>query len=226
MKAREALPRLAAIYIDARNDEKRRRGAGFLAAQSMAQFQSQIDNLRDARDIASEWDELKAQGRPRPIDPRHNEPLLEARTILEAVGRIGPEASQDFYRKLAAETDREARAVAAGWLGEVPAAKAQNEPILRNLLADADERVRMAAAVSLLMLGETDVREPILAWLKSAEKRPPRAMVGQLARVKEGRLLVFALAALRKLAEDDDSSAWSDYATTPAKLLQRIPRQE
>jgi len=82
--------------------------------------------------------------------------------------------SQEFYRKLAAEADRDARMEAACRLREVPAAKAQNEPILRSLLADADQGVRMAAAVSLLMLSETDARKPILAWLQSPDSWPPQ----------------------------------------------------
>ena len=104
-----------------------------------------------------------------------NEPPLGRRHDPGGGRRIGPEASQDFYRKLAAEADRDAREEAARRLGEVPAAKAQNEPILRTLLADTDQDVRMAAAVSLLLLGETDVRKPILAWLQGPEKRvdPP-----------------------------------------------------
>ena len=100
-----------------------------------------MDSLHNARDIAGEWDELKAQGRPRPIDPRRNRRLLNTGMILEAVARIGPEAAMDFYRKLAAQPDRDAREEAAPRLGEVPTAKAQNEPILRNLLADKDQKV-------------------------------------------------------------------------------------
>ena len=177
-----------------------------------------MDSLHDARDIAGEWDELKAQGRRRPIDPNRNEPLLDAAMILEAVARIGPEASQDFYRKLAAEADRDAREEAARRLGEVPAAKAQNEPILRTLLADTDQDVRMAAAVSLLVLGETDVRKPILAWLQGPEKGP---ILPHLARVKEGRLLIFARPALERLSESDH-----DPRNLVNQLLQGIPPQE
>ena len=227
LKAREALPRLTAMYVDVHRDENHR-GAGFLAGNLASQFQSQMDDLHDAIDSAGAWDELIAAGRPGPIDPRHNERLLNARTILDAIARIGPEASQDFYRMLAAEADRDAREEAACRLGEVPAAKAQNEPILRNLLAETDQAVRMAAAVSLLLLGETDVRKPILDWLRASTTWPHNdAIVRQLDRVKEGRLLVFARAAIENLAaEKRNRRAFGTAVSLEEQLLQRIPQQE
>ena len=103
----------------------------------------------------------------------------------------------------------------------MPAAKAQNEPILRNLLADTDQNVRMAAAVSLLVLGETDVRKPILAWLQSPEQWPRNAIVRQLAEVNEGRLLVFARAAIERLAQESGNDF--DSGSTAMQLLRRIP---
>ena len=155
---------------------------------------------------------------------------MNARTILDAIARIGSEASQDFYRKLAAEADRDAREEAACRLGEVPAAKAQNEPILRNLLAETDQGVRMAAAVSLLLLGETDVRKPILDWLQASTTWPHNdAIVRQLDRVKEGRLLVFARAAIEQLAAEKrkrNRRAFGTPVSLEQQLLQRIPQQE
>lgn len=222
LKAREALPQMAALYVDARNDEKHRRASGFLMAQAAAQFESHVENLRHRRDIETEWDELKQQSRRRPIDPRRNEDLLEVRTILDAVAKIGPESSQEFYRTLAGESDQDVRQEAARRLGEVPSERDQNMPVLRNLLADKQETVRMAAAVSLLMLGETDVCKPIMTWLESPEKWQSDAIIRELVRVKDGRLLVFARTAIEKVADEDRMRSGS--AGFIEQLLKQIPK--
>jgi HEAT repeat protein len=193
-----------------------------LAAQAASQFESHVENLRNFGDISAEWDELKQQSRRQPIDPRNKENLLDVRTILEAVAKIGPESSQEFYRKLAGESDYEVRLEAAQRLGEVSSDKIRNVPALRNLLADKQETVRMAAAASLLMLGEIDVRTPIMNWLKSPEKWRHVAIIRELARAKDGRLLMFARTAIEKVADEDRTGFGS--AEFVEQLLKRIPK--
>ena len=47
LKAQEALPHLATLYVDARNDEKRQRGAGYRWSQMASQVDSQYEVLDD-----------------------------------------------------------------------------------------------------------------------------------------------------------------------------------
>lgn len=103
LKAREALPHLVRLYIDAKNDEQRRPGAGFRLAQSTAAIGAQYERLRDLEAIGAEWDELKAAATPGPVDPRRKEDLLDARHILDAAGKMGVAASRQFRRLAAGE---------------------------------------------------------------------------------------------------------------------------
>jgi len=203
LKGKEVLPHLAKLYVDARNDEKRRRGAGFRASQSGAAIKAHYDSIRDLNAIGSEWDELKAALRPQPVEPRKNEELLEPRHILEAVSKIGPAASQEFYRTLAGEKDEEGRREAAVHLAEVNKEDIEeNQSILRNLLADTETSVRIRAAVSLLILGQEMTRGPLLEWLNSPNAWEKYQLLEQLGRVKEGEQLSFARKQLEAIAVD------------------------
>lgn len=223
LRAKEALPRLASLYVDARNDEKRARGAGFRIAQAQAEVRAQYDHLANLEAISSEWDELQQAARPEPIDPKRREPLLATAGILAAVRKIGPESSQAFYRQLAAERDSEARHEAAARLAESsPGDRPQNLPVLRNLLADEHVPVRIAAAVSLFILGERDVQAAILGWLESSEVWQADETLRQLERVRDGGSLVFARAAIQRLADQPARRAYGDNLAQ--RLLQRIPK--
>ena len=225
LKARESLPQLATLYADARNDEKRQRGAGFRMAQAAAQAESHFEALQDQRAISAEWDEMQRTSRRQPRDPRRNEPLLETRTILEAVAKIGPESSQEFYRALAAESDAEARMEAAARLAEgSPADRPRNLPVLRNLLADSVEQVRISAAGSLLILGETDVRKPLLAWLGAPEPWLRNQILLQFERVPDGQLLAFARRSLEQFPPDHREDP--HQLQRVRQLLQRIPEPD
>jgi HEAT repeat protein len=224
LKAEEALPHLATLYVDARNDEKRRRGAGFRGAQMTAQVQGHFESIRNLDSISADWNELKQPTGPAPIDPRRHEKLLSTQMVLDAVRKIGPAASQAFYRRLAAEADAEARREAAARMAEGSSDdKAKNIPILRNLLGDADVQVRVTSAVSLLLLGEKDVETHIVAWLKSPEHSERNSTLNQLDRVKDGRLLVFAREPLQTLANQVHMSSFEEKRLE--RLLGRIPRE-
>ena len=223
LKAQEALPQLATLYVDARNDEKRRRGAGFRMAQAQAQMQSHYETLGNLDAVAADWDELKAAARPAPVDPRRHDKLLAPETILKAVRKIGPASSQEFYRKLAAERDTGARREAAERLAEGrPEDAKKNIPILRNLAADEDHGVRAAALASLLVLGQKDVEKQILTVLRSPDRWEPMTMVVELDRVRDGRLLVFARAEIEKVARE--APRHSRARQVAPKLLQRMPK--
>jgi HEAT repeat protein len=222
LKAKQALPQLAELYVDARNDEQRNRGAGFRVAQAAAQVVAQYDSIGRLDEIESDWDELKRLTNPPPVDPRRNEPLLSTSTVLDAVRKIGPEFSQAFYRQLAGEKDTSARREAAERLAEAGAEdRADNLRILRSLLADQQAHVQMAAAVSLLILDQREVQPRILAWLQSSEPWQRSQMALQLQRVSDGRRLAFARDVIRKASRDAliDATLRERFV----QLLSRIP---
>ena len=220
LKAAAAMPMLAKLYVDARNDEERRRGAGFRGAQSQAEIRAQYDTMASLDSVGDDWDELKAALAPEPVNPRRNEELLDPGHILDAVRKIGPAAAQDFYRALAGEKDTRARGEAA--VGLAQGAKDdlhKNLVILRNLLGDAEVYVRIRAAVSLLLLGQDDARQPIFDWLKSDREWEVRQTLDQLARAKDRGKLAFARPQIEAIAADP---AMSDDVRRLAKgLLER-----
>jgi HEAT repeat protein len=224
LKAAAALPQLVELYVDAKNDETRRSGSGFRAAQSAAVMNtqylamnanaaqnSQIQTLKNLDAVGDDWNELKASLTSGPIDPRRNEELLAPSHILEAVRKIGPAVSQEFYRKLAGAGDTTAREEAAERLAEGGKEDiASNLPILRNLLADASESVRIAAAVSLLIVGQKEVQkeaqQPILEWLDAAQTGQQSAILRQLKRVDDTARLAFARSRIAAIAADTTGS--------------------
>ena len=203
LKAREALPQLVGLYVDARNDEQRRRGAGFRSSQSQAEIGAQYDAITSLESISGDWDELALSLRPEPVSPRQSEDLLKPTHILDAVRKIGATFSQEFYRALAAEADTEARREAAVCLAEgseqdLP----MNLSVLANLLTDADVSVRMSAAVSLLIVGQEMPREPIIGWLDSPDEWNKSRILVELLRVKGAGRLDFARARIQAMAAD------------------------
>jgi hypothetical protein len=180
--------------------------------------------LDDLDAIAADWDELKGVVKPGPIDPRRDERLLEPATILQAVRKIGPELSQALYWKMAGEDNADARREASRRLAEGrPEDAAQSIPILRNLLADEDQSVRMEAAVSLLILGQNDVQKQILDWLRSADRWQPRQIALLLDRVEDGTRLTFARENIEKVA----AQKWYHNSNVGRlrALLKRIPQR-
>jgi len=203
LRAREAVPDFIRLYVDASNDERRRRGSGFLAAQSSAAIQAQYDSLSNLDALGANWDELKEAVLPVLVDPQKDEELLSPHLILEAVSKIGSDETQEFYRTLAGEKDTEARSEAAIHLAEgSPANRQQNVAILNNLLADSSPAVRMHAAVSLLILGENTGKQAILEWLGSTSVGDKEFILRELGRVKEASRLEFAQDQIAKIASD------------------------
>ena len=186
-------------------------------------MQSQFESISRIDAIGADFDELTRIVEPRPVRPRQNEPLLKPDTILQAVRKIGPESSQEFYRTLAAEDDTQARREAATQLAEGGEQNVEkNRPILRNLLADPDQSVRMTAAVSLLLMGEKEQEKQILAWLGASEPYPRYQMVEQLERVKDGKKLSFTRTALARFAATEKHRNTYQHQRLQ-RLLQRIP---
>ena len=123
--------------------------------------------------------------------------------ILEAVAKIGAERSQDFYRALAAEKDPFARGEAAKNLASgVDRDRAQNLPVLKNLLTDSQVSVRLRAAVSLISLEEATDRSVVLEVLNSKNEGEQRRALQQLARLKSPEQRAFAKQRIEALATD------------------------
>lgn len=205
LRSAEALPELAKLYVDARNDEQRRSGSGFRMAQATVVIEAQYESIRDLNVLGDEWAALEAFARPHPRNPPRDEALLAPRDILQAVMKIGPEAAQAFYRSLAGERFSEGRREAAMALGEGSQEDREiNLLILRNLCADGDLEVRISATVSLLMLGEQQVQQMLLEWLNLPRSQERSLVLKQLGRVRDATQLDFAREPLKKIAEDSD----------------------
>ena len=213
LKAKEALPRLAELYVDARNDENRRRGAGFRIAQAHAEIREQYNTIARLDSISSDWDEIKASLQSDPVEPRGNEELLSPGIVLDAVQKVGPGASQEFYRTLAGEKDAEGRREAAVHLADGNEADIEeNVAILRNLLADTDGQVRMRAAISLLVLGQDIAKSTILEFLESPREWEKRQALQQLLRVESAARLRFARRQIEAIAADETAHKYTRRA--------------
>lgn len=202
LKASAALETLATLYTELENAP--RQGGGFLAQQSFAQNSGQyaainaraqgdsaFAALKSLDDVANDYATIAAPTTP--IDPRRDEELLSSQMILDAVAKIGPAAMGDWYRKLAASTNANARRQAAIYLTD--------KPILRNLLSDAVTNVRLSAAVSLLKLGATDGQKVILEAF--ADRFVGKSeLLAELGRVGDASKLAFARTQLRAIADD------------------------
>ena len=209
LKATTALDKLASLYTELENAP--RGSGGFLAQQSFALNQSQyaainaraegeaaFAALKTVDDVADDYATIGAPKTPiDPIDPRRDEELLSSQMILQAVGKIGPAAMGDWYRKLAASSNAGARQQAAIHLSD--------KPILRNLLADSADIVRLSAAVSLLELGEISGQKEILDAF-SNRALGTTAILEELRRVSDAKKLAFARAQLMALADDTNLS--------------------
>jgi HEAT repeat protein/tetratricopeptide (TPR) repeat protein len=218
LQTRDALPQLVRLYVEARNDEDR---AGFRAAQSAAEIGGQYDAITGLDSIAEDWDELARSLKAAPVAPARNEDLLEPGHILEALRKIGPAVSQEFYRTLAAQDDAEARREAAVHLAEAaPQDAPGNVLVLTNLLADADARVRMRAAVSLLLLGQDRARQPVVEWLDSPNEWERSRTLEQLLRVHDPAQLTFVRTRVEALAADP--AVHEDTSRLAQRVLARL----
>lgn len=211
-----ALPHLRTIYSDARNDEARRGGAGFRHAQSVAAAESRARALADLDPGGWTYGELPVRPPSAPIDPRRNEELLEPRHVLDAVAKIGGAPAQEFFRSIAGKEDPTGRWAAARHLRSADPRQVElNLPILRNLMSDDSSATAVAAAVSLLVLGQAEAEEPILAWLESRDRHLKHQTVTSLLSVADRSRLSFARRALEAGARDLD---------LPSRLREELAR--
>lgn len=203
LKAKRALPVLANLYAEAKREEQRQSRSGAYGAQQVAAVTSQYERLSNLESLSTEWDELKAATLAPPVDPENQEELLQPQHLLEAVAKIGPELSQEFYRTVAAAKDSFARAEAAVFLAAgSDQDRAKNLVLLKNLLTDADLEVRLRAAVSLILLGELTGRGVVVEALNSKNDWEQRHALRQLLRLMKPDQRAFAKTRIEAIAAD------------------------
>lgn len=222
LKAREALPRLTDLYFDARNAADNNRVAGgFLAQQAVAFDRAAYTSLRNLDAIGSDWDELKASARRRPLDPRRDEVLITPEMILDAVREIGPGESQAFYRALSGAREGGDRIQAAVGLGAATGPdQERSREILRNLGADPDLSVRISAAVSLVLMGDTSAETFLLERLKHGDNEERGELLTQLGRLPKARLEPFKKELEAITANEREPEYLRSRARTLVGLLQ------
>ncbi|HEY3285044.1 MAG TPA: HEAT repeat domain-containing protein [Armatimonadota bacterium] len=200
LQATRALPRLAKLYVEVRQDEKRRLGAGFRAAQAQSQMGAQYESLSSLAVLGGDWEDLRSVLRPAAREELGGQ-LLDAGVILEAVRKMGSTPTRGFYHALAADKEPDSRLEAAQRLGEASPGD-RGVQVLRNLMADPSEVVRMAAAASLLIANQPVDEREVLRWLRPDGKWMRKRALAELSRVKSADKLAFALPALEAAAKD------------------------
>jgi HEAT repeat protein len=232
LKARDALPALIKLYVDAVNDEwawgsdgRLESGPGFRSSQLGGSQAALYEYLSDLDALKGAWEDLKSTERPPPRDPRRHERLLTAEHLLKAIRDIGPENSPEFYRTLASDKNKELRQEAAIQLASArPNDLDRNLAILRNLAADPDPKVQVAATVTLHLLKQPGAERAIEAWLSSsAESEYKRLVLAALDRVEDGKRLAFARDRLRGIAADTALHDW--FRNQAESLLRRIEQE-
>ncbi len=213
LKAREALPKLAQLYTAAHRAESHPpstifgpRTSRMLMNNVAAEAANAYAALRDIDAVGGDWDELKDAAAGAPLEPERNETLLASSDVMAAVRHIGPQFAQEFYRQLAGSDDFEmvveaARCLAqpgTGTAGQIELRK--NLPVLRTLLASQIDQARIAAAVSLLLLGQKDAQKPILDELKGTYAFLMFREWG--VRIRDAHMLEFARAQLTAMARE------------------------
>ena len=207
LKAEAALPVLASLYAEAKADEKRSNGSRF--GQQAAAMTAQYDRISNLESLASEWNDLQAATLTPLIDPERQEELLQPQDILDAVAKIGPQLSQEFYRALAASQDTDARQEAAEQLSAAsPADRDKNIVVMKSLLTDSDSGVRVPAAVGLILLDDISGQEVIQEALNSTKEWDRRQTLHQLSRLPHPAQRSFCLPRLREIAKNPVESEY------------------
>lgn len=142
---------------------------------------------------------------------------------MEAVAKIGPEWSQEFYRMLAAAKDSFARGEAAEFLAAgSDQDREKNLVLLKNLLIDTDVAVRLRAAVSLILLDDVTGRAVVLEALNSKTDWDQQRALQQLARLSKLDQRAFAKTRIEAIAAD--LKAHEETRRLAAQLL-RDPKE-
>ena len=203
LKATNAVPQLYALYTETSSRPSRPASrVGFLASQSGDSYSAQYAALQDKDSIAREWQALTSSEPSQAPDDADGDELLSVDRVLEAIRKIGPGEAQEFYRKLAGSARGQDRLEAASQLGNGgPADMATNRPILLSLRSDPDANVRVAAAITLLLLGEPKMDADLCARLRVPDDGARALVLDHLKRVPD-RQLEFARKEIEAIASD------------------------
>jgi len=165
--------------------------------------------LSDLGALQGAWEDLKSSARRPPADPRRHEDLLTAEHLLTAIRKIGPENAPVFYRTLAGAKKAELRLEAARQLIKAePQDVEQNLAVLRNLAADPQADVQIAATFSLYHLHQAGAAEAIEKWLSSPEYEHKRLTLLALERVTDRARLAFVRPKLQAIVADPTAHEW------------------
>ena len=201
LKAEAALPVLAGLYAEAKANEKRSNGSRY--GQQDAAMTAQYDRISNLESLASEWNDLQAATLTPLIDPGRQEELLQPQDILDAVAKIGPELSQEFYRALASSKDIDARQEAAEQLAAgSPADREKNLVVMKSLLTDSVSAIRVRAAVGLILLEDRTGQDVIQDALKTTNDWELGQTLEQLGRLPDPAQRSFCVPRLREIAKN------------------------
>jgi HEAT repeat protein len=183
LHATEAATALASLYISITPRSASLRGNVYLA-QAGERIRWEYEGIESVDALKASWDELATGKEPVVSDFSSGDDTLTSEQILAALAEIGPSASRDFYRNLAASNDSFARREAAIRLADAGASSAD---VLRGLLRDQDPKVSAAAAVSLFLTDDPAGQAQMLRWMDDCNA----SFFQELQRVADAKRLAF-----------------------------------
>jgi HEAT repeat protein len=207
LKADAALPRLIKIFSEIRPDEERKTLQTYSERLSQSQVSIRRTSAEEEEDRYQTW---KSSGPPRqPQLSNMVEETLKSENILDAIGKIGPEKAQPFYRELALGKDARDRAEAAIPLGQASATdRATNIAILKTLAIDRISLVRVRASVGLLLLGEISSREFLQDRLRNGNSIYERVQIVKDLELLPREQLAFIANDLISIANSEKEQTW------------------
>ncbi|MBX7223737.1 MAG: hypothetical protein K1Y36_27735, partial [Blastocatellia bacterium] len=202
LKATVSIPALARLYAELKQEEYLRQNPNYprrywwqeiTADTGTAQASQAVDLPRLDRMVWPRFQNLP--------DPARR---VTSAGLLATVKKMGPASTQFFFRELAQSDYPEARQVAARHLGDTLSKSSADILLLQELLEDRFLEVRITAAGSLLLQGETAGHQVFLQWLSNPRNQGLYLALKQLERVTDPAALEFARPALTNLQEKSD----------------------
>ena len=184
LHATDAAPALSSLYMSVASRAGSTRGMTF-STQGGPRTSWRSEQIIPVSLLRRDWDNLLSGTGPNIESFLTQRPngILTGEMILSALKEIGGQASDAFYRQLAASPDAEVRHEAATQLQGKG-----NEDILKRLLRDDDQGIGVAAAVSLFTIGDEAGRTALLDWTGKCDRL---VYFGELHRVSDAKRLAF-----------------------------------
>lgn len=215
LKAKSSLPVLVSLYASAQANEQRANAANRYGGQQAVAGRPRSVRISHLESLAEDWGQLTVSVLSPMIDDIAQEEVLLPQHILDAVRKIGPEYSQDFYRALASSKDATARATAAKQLvGGLSVDRDRNVAVLKRLLVDDVASVRVVAAVGLIGLQDVSGQAVILDLLNSNDSRQLRRTLAAVATIGDAAQLSFCRDRIEAIANDATLDAFTRRAAS------------